>query len=70
MTYILDRFEEAFALLEDENGTVVQVPKSQLPKDAAEGSVLRQEQDGWVPDEEKTKARAAAIKSKMDLLWQ
>lgn len=70
MTYILDRYEGDYALLEAEDGTMVQIPKQVLPQAAAESSVLRQEQDGWVLCREETKSRADAIKSKMDLLWQ
>jgi hypothetical protein len=70
MTYFLDRFEESFALLEAEDGTVVQLARNLLPKDAAEGTALRQEQGNWVCCKEETEARAARIAAKMNLLWQ
>ena len=70
MTYILDRFEEAFALLEADDGTMVQIPRNLLPEDATEGTVLRQKQEAWICCKEETAARAERIASKMNLLWQ
>jgi len=38
--YVIDRIEDGWAALEDENGTVFNVPVSWLPPEAKEGDVL------------------------------
>lgn len=41
MTYIIDRFEDNnLAVLETDDGTTVDVPRTQVPPEAKEGDVL------------------------------
>lgn len=40
MKIIIDRFEGEFAVVELENGNMVDIPKCILPNEAKEGSVL------------------------------
>lgn len=40
MNYTVDRFEETFALLEDQTGAMRQVPRSALPAETREGDRL------------------------------
>ena len=40
MKFIIDRFEENFAVCEDENGIMKNVERSLLPKDTREGDVI------------------------------
>ena len=64
---IIDRFEDGFAVIEitDE---FVSVPKDELPKGAKEGDVLVCVDGVWTVDEEATKQRKNAIRSRFDRL--
>ena len=44
--WIVDRFEDRFAVLEHEDGTFQDVPREALPPACHEGSVLRKNEDG------------------------
>lgn len=70
MKYTLDRFEESYALLEKEDRTVLSVPKSDLPPDAGEGSVLTCENGKWTLLAKETEDTTERIRSKMAQLWQ
>lgn len=47
MKLTIDRFEEFFAVCECEDGTLVRVPKEELPEDAREGSILERHDGGF-----------------------
>lgn len=70
MKYILDRFEDSLALLEAEDQTLLQIPRTELPPDAREGCVLYQADGVWSLLPEETRDNARRIRTKMDLLWQ
>ena len=40
LKYSVDRFEESFAVCEDENGKSVNIEKEKLPADAKEGDII------------------------------
>jgi len=40
VTFIIDRFEDRFAVLRGEDGLEINWPKKQLPKGAVEGSAV------------------------------
>ncbi len=65
--FIVDRFEENFAVLESENGGTVDVEKSLLPE-AKEGDVIILENGMYRIDEDETAQRKAHIKEKMERL--
>jgi len=44
--WIIDRFEEDFALCEAEGGKITEIPRVDLPSGAREGSCLRQAEGG------------------------
>ena len=67
---IIDRFEGNFALCEQEDGTMIQVPRDQLPADAHEGAVLRMENGTWILDAEAERQRCIEIESLMDSLFE
>lgn len=69
MRLIIDRFEGAYAVCEDENKNMVNILKAKLPKDAEEGSVLRLTDESIVIDRSETDYRGKRIKEKMDGLW-
>lgn len=56
MRYTIDRFEEDFALLEDEDGVMCQMPRSELPPEAQEGDKLEVSEEGCALLTEATEA--------------
>lgn len=62
MYYSLDRFEEDFAVLQDDGGGDCVVPRAALPAGAAPGSVYTREESGWreAPDEGARRRRQVA----------
>ena len=65
MIYTIDRIEGGFAVLEDENGAVRDLPLTSLPEGAGEGDKLEQTEAGWQlhPD-----VKAAALAQNQALL--
>ena len=61
MLYSLDRFEGNWAVLVDEDGESRDVPRTQLPQEAAEGAMLRERDGVFISDEDVTAARRAEI---------
>lgn len=61
MLYSLDRFEGNWAVLVDEDGESRDVPRTQLPQEAAEGDMLRERDGVFISDEDATAARRAEI---------
>lgn len=61
MLYSLDRLEGAWAVLVDEEGESRNVPRTQLPENAAEGDMLREQAGAFVPDAAAAQARRAAV---------
>ena len=58
--YILDRFEESFAVLEKEDGSIAVIEKNLLCR-ANEGDVIIFTDGKYVVDENETEQRKAAI---------
>ena len=68
MKVIIDRFEEDFAVIED-NGVIINVPRSELPENATEGSVLIKNADGrYEFDISSGEKRKIDIKNRFDAL--
>ena len=55
--YILDRFEETLAVLENEAGETQAVPREALPAEAKEGDALRYEAGVYTVDSQETESR-------------
>jgi hypothetical protein len=68
--FILDRFEEGFALLEDESKALHRVARCCLPPEAKEGDCLRLRRGRYSIDEAATAARAARIRTLFERLTQ
>ena len=67
---IIDRFEGDFAVCEDENFQTVNIRRSEIPPQAAEGDCLNADpQRGYVLDADETARRRARIQKKMDRLF-
>ncbi len=59
--YSIDRFEGDFAVCENEEGEMVNIQRTRLPKSAREGDILVAGARGrYKVDKEATKARQAA----------
>ena len=61
MLYSLDRFEGEWAVLVNEDDECLNVMRTELPADAAEGDMFRRTDDGFMPDAEATAERRARI---------
>ena len=70
MRYVIDRFEEGVAVLEDENKTYSSVLKTMLPVGTKEGDVLIKVGDSFLLDEDTAAEKAERIKTKMKSLWK
>ena len=68
--YSLDRLEEACAVLIDQNGTEITVPRELMAAAAKEGMLVRfDEMAGlYCPDRKKTDARQQQLKSRVGAL--
>lgn len=56
-SYVLDRYEGEYAILEDKYGRNYDVLREELPEDIREGDILSEDQGSFVIDEEATKIR-------------
>lgn len=65
MKYVIDRFENEFAVVELSDKSFVNIPRKAIPPDAKEGSVIEVKID---PDE--TAGRTVSINNKMNNLFQ
>ncbi|MBZ4656005.1 MAG: hypothetical protein JG759_553 [Thermoanaerobacter sp.] len=70
MRVIIDRFEGAFAVCEDENRKMINIEKTKLPRGAKEGSVLIIHDNKIEIDHNETENRKNRIKNLMDSLWE
>lgn len=69
MKYIIDRFEDNFAVCEDENQNFVDIEKSKLPEEAREGDIIIVNGDKITVDKESTKARKKEVQDLFDSLF-
>ena len=67
--FIIDRFEEEFAVLEKDEGGTVDVPRIKIP-DAKEGDVILLENGVYTIDEAETLKRKEIIAEKMKKLFE
>ncbi len=64
MKFIIDRFEESFAIVELENKEMISIPRKILPLDAKEGDIV----NVWV-DEIETNDRRKRVQNKFNSLF-
>ena len=65
-TLIIDRFEENYAVCEDDDGKFFAIEKEELPVEATEGDVLNIDDDGVICiNAEETENRRNRIREKM-----
>ena len=62
MYYSIDRFEEEWAVLQDDNGRSFTVERSCLPAQARQGEILAEKNGAYFIDENETAARRERIR--------
>lgn len=70
MKVIIDRFEGEYALCENEDKVIISVPKSHIPKEAREGSILEINHGKYTLSEDEQTSREEHIKTLMEDLWE
>lgn len=65
MKFIIDRFEGEIAVIELENGDIIEIPKIILPDNASEGTVIN-----ISCDDEETNKKRDAVKKKMNSIFR
>lgn len=68
--YRIDRFEGGYAVCERPDGKMEDVPRDQLPPDAAEGDLIGRENGAWRVDRQATEERRAAMREKRARLFK
>lgn len=64
MKFTIDRFEEGFAMVELENGEILEIPRSILPIEAKEGDII-----SITVEKNETEDRRKRIQGKFDRLF-
>ncbi|WP_291579846.1 DUF3006 domain-containing protein [Clostridium sp. UBA6640] len=70
MKFIIDRFEEEFAVCENEKGIMVNVSRNKLPKEAKEGDVLIIENENTYINVEETEKLRKEIEELTKDIWE
>lgn len=68
--YIVDRFENDYAILETESGTLINVNKNDIIGEVKEGDLLIKKNNIYYIDKEKTQLRKKKINDIMKGLWE
>lgn len=68
--FIIDRLEDSKAVLECENGDIVTLEKTSLPKNVKEGDVLFFEEGSYFLNADETEQRRQKIKNLMNSLFE
>ena len=70
MELIIDRFEDEYAVCEDENKKILNINKSKIPKQAKEGDIIIYRNGTYILDKEKTLNRKKYIEELKKDLWE
>ncbi|WP_454054011.1 DUF3006 domain-containing protein [Clostridium sp. Marseille-Q7071] len=70
MKFIIDRFEEEFAVCENEKRIMVNISRDKIPKEAKEGDVLIIEEENIYIDVEETEKLKKEIEELAKDLWE
>ena len=70
MKVTIDRFEGQFAVCEQEDRTMINIPKGNIPQEAKEGDILVIEGESISIDTAGTAERKKRINRLMDDLWK
>lgn len=69
MRYIVDRIENEYAVCEDENKEIVNIPIKELPSNITEKSIIDYIDNQYIINDEEQLKREETIKQKMDSVW-
>ena len=69
MRFIVDRIENEFAVCEDENKEIVNIPIKVLPSNITEKSIIDYIDNQYIINDEEQLKREETIKQKMDSVW-
>jgi hypothetical protein len=64
--FVIDRVEGTFAVVECPDGSFQNIPLSQLPQGAKEGSILSPTPQGWQLDPQAEHQAKTRVRSKLD----
>jgi hypothetical protein len=70
MKVTIDRFEGQFAVCEQEDRTMINIPKGNIPPEAKEGDILVIEGESIYIDIARTAERKKRLNRLMDDLWK
>lgn len=70
MYYSIDRFEDAAAVLQDDDGKNITVIRTLLPADAKQGDVLKLENGRYLPAPDETARRRKYIRELQEKLFK
>ena len=70
MKYIIDRFEGKWAVCETEDGKMIDIEKSKLPKNARAGDVIVQKNGKLQVDKKETEKRWKEIDKLMNEVFE
>lgn len=70
MKYIIDRFKSDYAICEDENQQMVNIPIKELPANLKEGDCLIYKNGVYTIDSNSTEARKKRIRDKMNDIFK
>lgn len=69
-SFIIDRIEGSFAVIELNDGTMVNIPKNKIVGEFKEGDILVEDSKFFKVDSELTKKRRKEIEHMMKDMWQ
>lgn len=67
---IIDRFEGDIAIVETDENTFMQIPRTALPPNAKEGDIVVKVEDKYIIDYESTEKRRQKIIDMQNSLWE
>ncbi|MGN0973500.1 MAG: DUF3006 domain-containing protein [Bacilli bacterium] len=69
MRFIVDRIENEFAVCENENKDIVNIPITELPSNITEKSIIDYIDSQYIINDEEKIKREETIKEKMNSVW-
>lgn len=69
MKITIDRFEGEYAVCEVEAGKIINIPKTDIPKEAKEGDILSKPDSGYCIEKAETEAKKDEIRKRMNRLF-
>jgi hypothetical protein len=67
-TFVIDRYEGTYAILEDNRGRIYDVLRDEMPANAREGDILTEDEGIYVIDEKATEVKRAKVQKISDAL--